>query len=299
MILLPYEQPQDEQPRDGQPQISASLRGWRSVWVGSNYALSLGNNEKTAFTGASIAPSGEGLALSLSAGTSYLQLAADADTLLPTNEQFTFAVVRRSRDTTSRTSTLFGYQGGTRLQAHAPYSNGILYFDYENPTAGSGRISVAYTKSTQRETLVFVRNGNYQAVYRNGALLVSAVQSSVTRSSTTEGFRLGATTGNAADNEDIELSVVASVGWSDAECKAWCADPFGETFEPQYTSVPVSAGSTSAITLAPDGSLLYKPSPAGGDNKLYLTTAGDITAKTAPGAGDRRISLSGGNWLAS
>lgn len=73
--------------------------------------------------------------------------------------------------------TIGGSETPNRIMAHAPWGDGNLYWDYGNPTSGSGRIFVSYTPYLNRWThVVLVSNGssgNYQAIYLNGQLIAS------------------------------------------------------------------------------------------------------------------------------
>lgn len=76
--------------------------------------------------------------------------------------------------------TIGSNSGASRLQAHSPYSDNVLYFDYGNTDAG-GRQSTSYTAFLDAWTHVaLVSEGNsgvFKAIYLNGALASSSASS--------------------------------------------------------------------------------------------------------------------------
>lgn len=73
-----------------------------------------------------------------------------------------------------------GSDNYNRLQAHLPYSDNILYWDYGNHV-GNGRISTSFSSYLNKWTHVaLVSNGslnNWKAIYINGALITSSTTS--------------------------------------------------------------------------------------------------------------------------
>lgn len=60
----------------------------------------------------------------------------------------TIVIGYRKIDATNRASCAFGYAGGfgdttKRMQAHVPYSDGTVYWDFAGATAGTSRLSIA------------------------------------------------------------------------------------------------------------------------------------------------------------
>jgi flagellar hook-associated protein FlgK len=104
-------------------------------------------------------------------GTShYFSLPTSA---LPTGNEGTVQVW--IKDAISRTQTLFASESGSSryLMAHAPWENGLFYFDWQNDT--SGRINTSSTVNTSGWNMfTFVRKSNgVQELWRNETLLLS------------------------------------------------------------------------------------------------------------------------------
>ena len=155
-----------------------------------------------------------------------IRLAADADLILPT-DNCTIAVFRRCTDTTARDSNIFGYsQSSTDLcQAVAPYTDGNLYWDFGNVT--TGRLSVAYTKDTSPETLVFVAGKNKgREIWRRGVKIAANAAKNASRPATAASFYLGAKPGVSCDNQEIYLIVISPTEWTDEQVKAFCRNPW-------------------------------------------------------------------------
>lgn len=235
--------------------LHPALRAPTAVWYAPEWLRTRLLAEDAALLGAILptrVPTQQGLAASFlnTGGNCRIRLSASADKVFPSSTQATVAVLRRSRDTTVRNSTLFGYNSGAagadRVQAHAPYSDGNLYWDFGNATAGSGRVSVAFTKSTSWETLVFVAGGGKgREVWRNGVRIVSNTSATGTRNSSSAAVGIGGVLGatnNESDNDDVALFVVSSVAWSDGEIRAWSQSPMAATFAPLPIWLPDAAG---------------------------------------------------------
>lgn len=186
-----------------------------------------------------------------------LQLAADQNVVFPNADRCTIAVYRRSKDTTARVSTLFGANSidSDRTLAHAPYSDGNVYWDYGNP-ASFGRVSVAFTKSTDWEALVFVAGQTKgREIWRNGVRIASDAAATASRLRTYPNvpFNLGSpgTAGQGSDDEEVALLVVSPEEWTDGEVAAWSRDPFGTTFAPARNVRPVySAAAGTPVGLS-------------------------------------------------
>lgn len=260
LIIRP---PWTRQPQWPAP-LNPKLRAPTAVWTGSLWGVTRLVGEAPALLGGTLPTqvvTPQGYAASLTNSTGRIRLVSDADTIFPSVSSASIAVLRRSRDATSRNSTLFGYNGGSseRVQAHAPYSGDTLYWDFANSTSGSGggRVSVSFTKTTAWETLVFVAGGGKgREVWRNGKRIASDTSATANRTTTSAAFHIGSSDGtNNCDSEDIALFVVSAVAWSDAECRDWCNNPWGATYAAieRRIWVPVSAaggGQTVAIAQA-------------------------------------------------
>lgn len=263
-----------EQPRVPTP-INANLRA-SDVWVGSQYATTAKRGEIATLTSVSMVPTQQGIAASMTAaGTSSVQIAASRFSILPNGGNFSIAVLRRSRDTTARASTLFGFNvsSANRVLAHAPYSDGTLYWDGGDNTAGSGRASVAFTKSTNWETLVFYAGARGREVWRNGTRLVNSTSALATLTGSSDA---AVTIGNCAavgsDSDDVALFVVAGgYDWSDSEIVAWSNDPWGRTFEPQRIWVPVAEAGGGSLTAS-------STEPTDGADLLTAVLIANVTA---------------------
>lgn len=297
LILRP---PWTRQPQS-RPPLNPALRAPVTVWVGSEWGTARLRSEAAASLGTTpptrIATA-QGFVASLSNNNGRIQLAADGDNLFPNASQTTIAILRRCRDTTARDATLAAYDGGgasDRVKIYAPYSDGNLYWDFGTSTLGVGRVSVAFTKTTEWETLVFVAGGGKgREVWRNGTRIVSNTSATASRSSTTAAYCIGAyDASHNADAEDVALLAIASVAWSDAEIRAWSAAPYAQTFAPEARRiwVPVSAGGgasgSSATTNAVD------TSSAAGTTTVVGTSARTHADDTSSASGEVGSGASG------
>jgi len=197
-----------------------------------------------------------GLNIALSSATDNLGLiiAGDGDDIFPSATDATVFVIRRSKDTTARATTLFGYDGtGTgpdRVLAHAPFSDGNIYWDFGSADA-TNRISAPYTKSTGIDYLVFIAGGGKgREIWRNGTKIAGDTAKTGSRAATAANFRIGAVQVAAAraDDEDVYLFGTANRAWSDTEIKSWFARPW-QIFQPIPRKIHVaSAGVILAST---------------------------------------------------
>jgi hypothetical protein len=260
MPSLIVQRPWTRQPSTATP-IHPRLKA-SGVWVGSVWQRLLGGPYLTTLTNTTIGPTTNGIAASMTGGgTSSVLIASDRRFIIANGVSGTFCLFRRSLDTTARNSTLFGFNNGStdRIQSHAPFGDGNLYWDYADSTAGSGRVSVAFTKSTNWETLVFYAGLRGREVYRNGVLIASNASATASlTTSTTPGFYLGNVPTTGSDAETIALFVNGSgYEWSAEECKGWGKYPYERTFSP-LSKLPLF--SVSAGAALPTLSLsTYKP----------------------------------------
>lgn len=181
-----------------------------------------------------------------------LIIAADGDDLFPSTTDATIFVVRRSLDTTARDSSLFGYTASDtdRVSTSAPWSNGILYFDFGG-TAAAQRIDVAFAKSTSVDYLVFVAGGGKgREVWRNGIKIAGDTAKNGSRAATAANFRIGSQVSTvASDGEEIYLFGISNRAWSDIEIASWTKNPW-QIFKPRKRElyVKLAGGVTAAIT---------------------------------------------------
>lgn len=223
-----------------QPQWAAPLNsslvsqlGITSAWVGSQpkYAYANSGNSEVGVFSSSITstPADVGVVASFNNIVSErIEIAGNSNDVLGTSSG-TIAVLRRCRDTTARDTALFGY-GATndRVLSNAPWSDGNLYWDFGNSNAGSGRISVAYTKDTNWETLVFVAGPTKgREVWRRGAKIASNTAATASRPSNSLPFRIGGVMSTSySDNTDVALLVTSNLEWTDAQIADWTANPW-------------------------------------------------------------------------
>src|SRR5574337_1031861 len=168
MALIEHVYPWTQQPQE-EVAPNPRLRAPSLIWCGG--AQNIGAMENNV--------GGRGLRLSSSGyGTA---VANDTSKIIPAGQAgVTISVLRTSLDATPRGSMLFGsvLSDTNRVLAHAPWSDGNIYWDYGNFTSGSGRISSAYTKSAGSvDILTFVADTGRREIWRNGRLLVSGTGS--------------------------------------------------------------------------------------------------------------------------
>lgn len=204
----------------------------------SNRALtsnaSLNINDQSA--GNFIIADESGLAVHYAAGAFGFILGANT-AVFPRNDRCTIAVLRKSRDTTARASAVCGYNNGAndRVLLTAPFSDGNAYFDFGNATGGSGRVSAAFTKRVQYETLVCTagpRTG--RAIWRNRERIASGAGAATIGygSGYSSNFRVGGPqSGVAADNENISMLLVSSEEWSEGLIRGFGENPW-QFFQP-------------------------------------------------------------------
>lgn len=180
-----------------------------------------------------IRSSAAGMSWSLNTSASNIGMqCSTADAIFQSLSTTTMFVFRRSRDTTLRASMLCGSASATISQtvlAHAPYSDGNIYFDFGGSGA-STRISTTFAKSTSPETLVFIAGPNKgREIWRNGVKIAGNVTLTGTRTSSATGFGVGGNGSSAIgqDNDDVYLLGVVVREWSDAEVRTFAANPWG------------------------------------------------------------------------
>ena len=179
----------------------------------------------------SIQPRQYGKAIVCLAGSYGASVAADADSVIGTannGNEFTLALVARFTDTTARASSLFGFVGTNRVQAHAPYSDGTIYWDFGG-TGNRRTTSSGFTKSTNLATFVFQYGvlSPYRAIWYNGQSLASSTTiDAAPRGATTDPFYLGGAVGQAGDNVEIYFAAFARRVWSAGEITEFHANPW-------------------------------------------------------------------------
>lgn len=232
--------------------------------------------------------SGRSLRYTTSTADNGLILANDADELFPVANTTSIFVIRQSLDTTARTSTLFGYHVGTtgpdRTLAHAPYSDGNIYWDLGDITT-STRISVASGgKTTNKEAYTFIGGPTKgREIWRNGRKLAGDATKTGARASTTGSFRIGSasnTTTEASDLEGVNLFIIGSKEWPDWAIKALSDNPW-QIFKPQARRIWVAAA-------------------GGGDATATITgVSGSAQVGTVSTSGNASVSLPGASGAGS
>lgn len=162
----------------------------------------------------------------------------------------TIFIVRRSKDTVARQSTLFGYDNGSnnRILVHGPWSDNNIYFDYGDATYG--RISTSFIKTTNVETLVFVGDsgGKGREIWRNGVLIAKNA-ADLRPTATTANVKLGTAsdTAGTSDLEEIYLFGVAQRAWTDDEIIQWSAHPYKTFFKPRQKQIWVGVSTANNL----------------------------------------------------
>lgn len=201
-----------------------------------------------------------GLALSLANPSGQLNIHNNPDLLFPTNDRTTLAIFRQSKDTTNRVSALIGYNNGagSRVLCHMPYSDGNAYWDFGS--FSTGRLSVAFAKTTEPETIVLIAGPNVgREIWRNGVRIANNASVTATRPSVTSGTcAIGNNGTESADNEWVYLALVVDDEWQQGQVQAFSENPW-QVFAPLrrrlYFASSAAAAEitgTAAITEAPD-----------------------------------------------
>jgi hypothetical protein len=128
---------------------------------------------------------------------SYVTLDTNANNLLDsTSCTMIIATVRTSSTTYS--SGTYGYvtpaTGADRVSVNLPFTDNVLYWDYGNATAGSGRVSVSIAAHIAAGTVNIwglVAGSRGREIWRNGVLLANDTGALATRVSNTSPFRMG------------------------------------------------------------------------------------------------------------
>lgn len=179
--------------------------------------------------GTQIAGDRNGMAFSMSGGATEYYRPAPANGLFFVGQtECTIFVLRRSRDTTARASALFGYyvSGSQCVTAIAPYSDGNLYWDFDNE--GTGRLYTPFAKQTVTEALVFTAGVQVgRQIWRDGQLLNSGATANPIGNIDGSDFGIGGAPGLHSDTDQIFLLGIVSRCWSGAEVREWTRNPWG------------------------------------------------------------------------
>lgn len=125
---------------------------------------------------------------------------------LPQDGKCTLMVVYAKRDTTNRASGLLGFNfgsGGARFGAHAPYSDGNIYWDYGGSTNGSSRLTVSGQTWVARAPSVWMYTCGPRGMecWRDGKL-VGSNSGTPTRTGAAAYLYLGTHEGGGGDLDD-------------------------------------------------------------------------------------------------
>lgn len=249
-----------------QPQGTARLvRGnplaITDIWIGSS-ALTLvkgyvaqATSINSGITGAG--PGGRfvrGDGVSVSSG---YQISDNSNNLLG-SVGTTWAIVRRCRDTVVRPIYMhYGYDLGAnnRCLLGAP-EEGNITWDFGNATTGSGRLQAPYVKDTLMETLVVVAGQvKGREIWRRGVKLAGNPAAKALRNMDAAPFGIGRVNGNtASDDVETYMVIVSNKEWSDAEIKAWSANPWSVVDAPSMRMAFPAVAALSATANWTEGS---------------------------------------------
>ena len=217
-----------------------------------------------------------------------IAIASSADDIFPDLTQASIFVMRKSADTVLRASTLFGagYTVGSnnRIILHAPYSDGITWFEYGDNTT-TNKISIGGTvKTTNTEKFALIagpRKG--REIWRNGVKVIGDTSKNAARTSNTNPFRIGSVWDDSAVPSDIEtvsLVIIGKKEWPDWAIKALSDNPW-QIFKAQSRRIFVA-------------------SAGGGDATATITgVSGSAQVGTVSTSGNASVSLPGASGAGS
>lgn len=150
-------------------------------------------------------PGPRGPIIKFPATTDYL--AAGTAAFLPTTANFSLVLSWKKNDTTKRNSNPFGELAGViaqRCQAHLPYSDGTVYFDYGGATNGTTRVQAAGLTFGGDDIWVFTVGRRGMEIWQNGLLRASnTAQPTRTASSATWCINKGSSAGDLAQTSGV------------------------------------------------------------------------------------------------
>lgn len=164
--------------------------------------------------------------------SSNVVLTSTPDDFFPDSTNATIAIIRQKTTSTLGTGALWGYDasggaGTNRVMAHAPYSDGNIYFTFGNTT--TGRLTVSGESwGTDVDYMLFVAGQNKgREVWRNGKKIGADTGLTATRSNTTFDFIIGSQSDWGVPNaENVYYFAVFAREWSDSECVDWFWNPY-------------------------------------------------------------------------
>lgn len=208
------------------------------VWIGTQPMRTLGIEGAVTFVGSAGMTVGRaGAAMFRTTEVHNSGVHTVPANLLFASDAGTIAVFYEPHDTVLRTSELFGWANGTenRVLANAPWSDGIVYFDWGN--ASGNRVSTAFGGKTVAPQALVFSNGpaHGQRIYRHGRPLVSGTQKTTTHNA--RAFCIGGANRDDGaphnDNHSIYLCVTSRVEWSESMVRLWSANPWSIAAAPE------------------------------------------------------------------
>ncbi len=129
------------------------------------------------------------------ASSSSIIIADDADDVLSTTE-CTIILAKSLYGALTNAGAGIGYgtAASDRVNAHLPFGNGNIYWDFGNATEGSGRVSVSGQTWPlhQLEVFALVAGANRgREIWRNGVMIASNASATAARSTTTNALECG------------------------------------------------------------------------------------------------------------
>lgn len=169
------------------------------------------NNRVGAVTGSAWNANNNGPVHSFTAITDLITWETDTVLNLPTTE-ITIILRQKKRDATNRGSTVFTAVAAgvtaARLQFHAPFSDGVVYWDFGGATAGTTRVSVSGLTFGDDTWAVTVGPRGMEIWQSNAAgLMIKRASNSATPTHTNGGlaFCFG---GNASTSDLVDKSYI-------------------------------------------------------------------------------------------
>jgi len=170
----------------------------------------------------------------------------------------TILVIRRKTDTTNRASSLFGVGtsgAGTLTQAHVPYSDGTVYWDFGTFTGANRLTATGLSFSTTiPERWIFTAGPRGSSIWQNGRKVASQT-TALTRTVATVDFHINQHPAGSITGDLQDLNFFSAIGeqWSDDLCRWWSAEPYAHLYTPLLPTARVflsegAAGAPSPIT---------------------------------------------------
>ena len=242
------------------------------------------------------------------AGASFLSntqnngiaIASSADDIFPDLTQASIFVMRKSADTVLRASTLFGAGVGNeaannRIILHAPYSDGVTWFEYgSNQT--TNKVSIGSTvKTTDTEKFALIAGPSKgREIWKNGVKVIGDTSINAARLSNTDPFRIGSsydTSSVPSDIETVSLVIIGRKEWPDWAIKALSDNPW-QIFKAPARRIWVGASSSDLTVNATLGTADASGFTAVVDRQLTVTAAlGTATANGVTASVDRQLSI--------